>query len=89
LAVDGTLRSILRMLTSMSVFPRTLPPPSFVLANVAGLPTTPTFPLVSTPTDDPSVGKPVSAVVETPFGVPPGWATNDAPVTFADGDGIA
>ncbi|HEY8315382.1 MAG TPA: hypothetical protein VIG35_00845 [Gaiellaceae bacterium] len=55
----------------MSVFPRTLPPPSFVFANVAGLPTTLTFPLVSTPNDDPSVGKLVSGVVETPFGVRP------------------
>src|SRR5262245_49757244 len=28
-------------------------------------------------------------LVETPSGVPPGSATNDAPVTFADGDAIA
>jgi len=27
--------------------------------------------------------------VETPFGVPPGTATNDAPVTVADGEAIA
>jgi hypothetical protein len=60
-----------------------------VLANVPGLPTLETLPLVRTPNDEPSVGNPVSGVVETPSGVLPGIATNDAPVTVADGDAIA
>jgi hypothetical protein len=74
----------------MSVLPRTLPPPSLVLAKVPGLPTLETFPLVRTPKDEPSVGKPVSGVVDTPSGVPLGGIeTKDAPVTFAEGDAIA
>src|SRR5262249_23076751 len=89
LALGGTLRSIFRMLTSKSLFPRAEPPPSLALAKVPGLPTELTLPLVSTPNDDPAVGKPASAVVETPSGVPPGWATNEAPVTIADGGAIA
>ncbi len=81
----GTVMSALRMLTSSSVFPRTLPPLFEVSANVPALGTEPTFPVVRIPKSPPSVGNSPNVLVLVPFGVPLVVLANDAPVTVTDG----
>ncbi len=66
----GTKMSVFMMETSMSVSPRTGAPPLLVLANVPGLGTLFTSPLVRMPNVEPLVGKPASGLSDVPFGVP-------------------
>src|SRR5438067_9548110 len=92
LAPFGTLRSILRMLTSKSVSPRTLPPPSSApefgerFAVFARF----TSPVVMIPNVEPFVGNELKLVLATPLGLPLGGiATNEAPVTIPGAAAIA
>src|SRR4051812_45769462 len=84
-APPGAVKSVFRIDTSMSVSPRPGAPPLPVLANVPGLGTAETLPLVRIPNVPPSVGKSASGLSDVPFGFPPVIDDHDAPVMFACG----
>src|SRR4051794_17012997 len=91
-AVTGTLRSILRIVTSMSLVPRTVPPPSLAPSPIPELEASArvALPELRIPYVAPAVGNDARAVEAMAFGVPKGGTeTKAAPVTVLGSAAIA